>query len=128
MPDLLRRPPGSPAFSFLLGSSTIAFASSTGGAARTLAALAAGGFLVVLVGTAASGRGGIASPVAWRSPAPERRRAGLLRPGRRRHRRVRTPTTTGSGTAWKEDSMLQLREMDDRVPLADQLSEEVGPV
>jgi heme-degrading monooxygenase HmoA len=41
---------------------------------------------------------------------------------------VRTPTTTGSGTAWKEDSMLQLREMDDRVPLADQLSEEVGPV
>jgi heme-degrading monooxygenase HmoA len=30
--------------------------------------------------------------------------------------------------AWKEDSMLQLRELDDRVPLADQLSEEVGPV
>jgi hypothetical protein len=34
-------------------SSTIAFASSTGGAARTLAALAAGGFLVVLVGSVA---------------------------------------------------------------------------
>jgi hypothetical protein len=32
---------------------TIGFASSTGGAARTLALLAAGGFLVVLVGSAA---------------------------------------------------------------------------
>ena len=28
----------------------------------------------------------------------------------------------------KEAVMLRLREMDDRVPLADQLSEEVGPV
>ena len=53
---------------------------------------------VLFQGTAAGERGGIAGPVAWRSPAPERRRAGLLRPGRRRHRRVRTPTTTVSQT------------------------------
>jgi hypothetical protein len=42
-----------PALLVVCLSSTIAFASSTGGAARTLAALAAGGFLVVLVGSVA---------------------------------------------------------------------------
>ena len=41
--------------------STIGFASSTGGAARTLAVLAAGGFLVVLVGS-----------VAWLVPVQRR--------------------------------------------------------
>jgi hypothetical protein len=42
-----------PALLVLCLGSTIGFASSAGGAARTLAALAAGGFLVVLVGSAA---------------------------------------------------------------------------
>ena len=31
-------------------------------------------------------------------------------------------------SAWKEALMLQLSEMDDRVPLADQLTQEVGPI
>jgi heme-degrading monooxygenase HmoA len=38
---------------------------------------------------------------------------------------VSTPSRTKDD---KEAVMLRLREMDDRVPLADQLSEEVGPV
>jgi hypothetical protein len=95
---------------------TIGFASSAGGAARTLAALAAGGLLVVLVGSvallvpiqrrlvclrvaSAIGRRGVASQVVWRSPGAHRRRAGLLRPGRRRHHHMRTPTPTGPRTA-----------------------------
>jgi hypothetical protein len=52
---------------------------------------------------------------------------------------VRTPTSTGQvrrrtleptshATSAKEALVLQLAEMDDRVRLADQLSEEVGPV
>ena len=134
-----------PALLVVCLSSTIAFASSTGGAARTLAALAAGGFLVVLVGS-----------VAWLVPLQRR----LVASGRHRRRRTwrhcgpsglavtcsgaasRWPASSWPSSppscedpdnhrvrmAWKEDSMLQLRELDDRVPLADQLSEEVGPV
>jgi hypothetical protein len=96
---------------------TVGFASGVGGAARTLAALAAGGLLShhgrlgglvgpdpaaagrLRVGTATGGPRSVASPVTWRSPGPHCPGAGLLCPGRRRHRRVRTPTPTGSGTA-----------------------------
>jgi hypothetical protein len=96
--------------------SAIGVASSTSGAARTLALLAAGGLLVVLVGSVALlvpiqqrlvclrvataiGRRGVENQVVWRSPGAHRRRAGLLRPGRRRHHHMRTPTPTRPRTA-----------------------------
>jgi hypothetical protein len=99
-----------PALLVVCVGSTIGFASSTGGGARTLAALAAGGLLVVLVGyagpdPAAPGRlrtattigrhCGAESQVAWRSPGPHRGRPGQLRAYRARHRRMSSPHPLG---------------------------------